>query len=258
MSLRFSAPTRSPDTAAAGGQDLPSWDLPSWDLTDLYPAPDSKELEADFKRVEADAIAFAARYAGKLGGLSGAGLAGAIAGYEKIEEVLGRIMSYAQLLFSGDSTDAALGKFYQTATERVTTISSHMIFFGLELNRLDDADLDKKLTDPAAARWAPWLRDLRVFRPHQLDDTLEKLLHEKEVTGHSAWSRLFDETIAGMKVPLLGEELTVSAALNKLSDTDRDMRAAAGAAIGDVFGKNVRLFSLITNTLASDNGATCR
>ena len=252
MSLRFPAPTRSPDTAAAGGQDLPSWDLPSWDLTDLYPAPDSKELEADFKRVEADAIAFAARYAGKLGGLSGAGLAGAIAGYEKIEEVLGRIMSYAQLLFSGDSTDAALGKFYQTATERVTTISSHMIFFGLELNRLDDADLDKKLTDPAAARWAPWLRDLRVFRPHQLDDTLEKLLHEKEVTGHSAWSRLFDETIAGMKVPLLGEELTVSAALNKLSDTDRDMRAAAGAAIGDVFGKNVRLFSLITNTLAKD------
>jgi len=246
MTHRFPSPTRSPDAAAGGA------DLPVWDLTDLYPGPASAVLEADFARADADAIAFAARFTGKLAGLSGAGLAGAIAGYERIEEVLGRIMSYASLLFSGDSMDPELGKFYQIATERVTATSSHLIFFGLELNRLDDAALDKKLADPAAARWAPWLRDLRVFRPHQLDDTLEKLLHEKEVTGHSAWSRLFDETIAGMRVPLLGEELTVSAALNKLSDTDRDVRAAAGAAIGETFGKNIRLFSLITNTLAKD------
>ena len=246
MPLRRPTPTLSPDSASGNA------DLPSWDLTDLYPSPESKELEADFARVEADAKAFASRYEGKLAGLSGAMLAEVIAGYEKIEEILGRIMSYAQLLFSGDSTDPALGKFYQTATERVTTISSHMIFFGLELNRLDDADLDRKLANPAAARWASWLRDLRVFRPHQLDDTLEKLLHEKEVTGHSAWSRLFDETIAGMKVPLLGEDMTVSAALNKLSDTDRDVRAAAGAAVGEIFSKNIRLFSLITNTLAKD------
>ena len=66
--------------------------------------------------------------------------------------------------------------------------------------------------------WRPWLRDLRVFRPHQLADELEKLLHEKEVTGHSAWNRLFDETIAGMRIRVGGEALTVSAALNKLSD----------------------------------------
>ncbi len=240
---------RAPDAAAAPeAADA----LPTWDLSDLYPGPDSQELATDFARAEADAKAFATRYAGKLAGLTGAGLAEAIASYERIEEVMGRITSYASLLFSGDSTDPALGKFYQTSTERITAISSHLIFFGLELNRLEDTVLDRKLADPAAARWAPWLRDLRVFRPHQLDDTLEKLLHEKEVTGHAAWSRLFDETVAGMRVPLLGEELTVSAALNKLSDTDRDVRAAAGATIGEVFGKNIRLFSLITNTLAKD------
>ena len=106
-------------------------------------------------------------------------------------------MSYAQLLFSGDSTNAEIGRFYQTVSERVTAISSHLIFFTLELNRLDDAALEQKLADPALARWRPWLRDLRVFRPHQLSDELEKLLHEKEVTGRSAWSRLFDETVAG-------------------------------------------------------------
>jgi oligoendopeptidase F len=145
-----------------------------------------------------------------------------------------------------------VGKFYQSMTERVTAISSHLIFFTLELNRVDEAVLEGKLGDPAAGRWRPWLRDLRVFRPHQLDDALEKLLHEKEVTGRSAWSRLFDETIAGMKVRVGDEELTVSGALNKLSDSDRAVREAAGKGVGAAFGEREKLFSLITNTLAKD------
>jgi oligoendopeptidase F len=238
--------TRAPDGGETAGA------LPSWDLADLYPGPDSPALTADFAAAEADARAFEAAHAGKLAATSGAALAAAIAEYERIEERLGRIISYAQLMFSGDSTDPAIGRFYQTVSERVTSISSHLLFFSLELNRMDDAALEAKLADPAAARWRPWLRDLRVFRPHQLSDELEKLLHEKEVTGRAAWSRLFDETIAGMRIPLGGEELTVSATLNKLSDRDRAVREAAGKAVGAAFGSNVRLFALITNTLAKD------
>ena len=226
--------------------------LPSWDLADLYPAPDSPEVAAAFAQADAAARAFSDAYAGRLAGIGGAQLAAALAEYERIEEVLGRVMSYAQLLFSADSTDAATAQFYQSASERVTSISSHLLFFALELNRVDDAALEAKLADPALARWAPWLRDLRVFRPHQLDDDLERLLHEKEVSGRSAWSRLFDETMAGLRVTVRGEELTVSAALNKLSDRDREVRRDAAAAIGAVFQGNVRLFSLITNTLAKD------
>jgi oligoendopeptidase F len=161
-------------------------------------------------------------------------------------------MSYAQLQFSGDSTDPVLGQFYQSVSERVTAISSHLLFFTLELNRLDETALNQKFNEPALARWRPWLRDLRVFRPHQLSDEVEKLLHEKEVTGRSAWSRLFDETIAGLRVPVRDEKLTVSAALNKLSDRDRGVRADAAAGIGAVFAENARLFGLITNTLAKD------
>jgi oligoendopeptidase F len=227
-------------------------ELPTWDLGDLYPGPDSPAVEADLTMAEQAARAFAAAHQHKLGAMSGRVLAGAIAEYERIEELLGRLMSYAQLLFAGDSTNAEIGRFYQTVSERVTTISSDLLFFSLELNRLDDAVLDQKLADPALAKWRPWLRDLRVFRPHQLADDLEKLLHEKEVTGRSAWSRLFDETVAAMRVSLGGEELTVSAALNKLSDRDRAAREAAGRAIGEAFGGNIRLFSLVTNTLAKD------
>jgi oligoendopeptidase F len=243
-----------PDGQAAAttreAQDIS--DLPTWNLADLYPGPDSAELNADLARADAAAKAFSAAYAGRIATISGRALAEAIAEYERIEETLGRIMSYAQLQFSGDSTDPAIGKFSQSMNERVTAISSDLIFFTLDINRLDESELVGKLADPALARWAPWLRDLRVFRPHQLSDDLEKLLHEKEVTGRSAWSRLFDETVAGMRVPIGGEDLTVSAALNMLSDRDRVTREAAGHAIGKAFGDNIKLFALVTNTLAKD------
>jgi len=244
--------TRQTAAADAATSQAIAQELPTWDLGDLYPAPDNPAVEADFAKADKAAKEFALALQGKLAGLSGAALAAAIGEYERIEEVLGRLMSYAQLLFSGDSTNAEIGRFYQTVSERVTAISSHLLFFALELNRLDDAVLEQKLADPPLARWQPWLRDLRVFRPHQLADELEKLLHEKEVTGRSAWSRLFDETNAGMRVSMNGEALTVSAALNKLSDQDRSVREAAGRAIGKAFADNIRLFSLVTNTLAND------
>ena len=245
--------TNSPEgSSAATAEALPGEALPRWDLSDLYPAPDSPAVERDFAAAAREAKAFAAAHAGRLAALSGAELAAAIGRYERIEETLGRLASYAQLRFAADQTDAAGGQFYQTVVERVTAIGSDLLFFPLELNRLEEAALEAKLADPALAPWRPWLRDLRVFRPHQLSDALEKLLHEKDVTGPAAWSRLFDETVAGMRISLGGEDLTVSAVLNKLSDRDRAVREAAGRAIGAAFGERAKLFALITNTLAKD------
>ncbi len=225
--------------------------LPAWDLSDLYPAVGSPLVKADLDAAEAAAIAFAS-HAGKLAAMPGAGLAAALAEYERIDEVLGRVMSFAQLKFSGDSTDSAIGQFMQSCSERVTAISAHLIFFTLELNRLDDAALDGKLADPALARWRPFLRDLRVFRPHELSDEAERLLHDKSVTGAQAWNRLFDETVAGMRLPFGGEALSVGDVLNKLSDRDRAVREQAAHAIGAAFGDRVKLFGLITNTLVKD------
>jgi oligoendopeptidase F len=233
---------------ASSGPD----NLPSWDLSDLYGSPDSPLIEADLTETDRKAQAFSDQYTGRLAGLSGAELAAAMAGFEAIDEVLGRVMSYAQLLFSADSSDAAAGRFYQIAMERCTAISAKTLFFRLELNRIDDAVLEEKFLDPGFARWRPYLRDLRVWRKHQLSDELERFIHERDVSGRAAWSRLFDETIAGMRVPHSGEQLTVSAALNKLSDQDRHVRETAAAAIGQAFADRLKLFSLVTNTLAKD------
>jgi oligoendopeptidase F len=226
--------------------------LPAWDLRDLYAGPDDPRIATDSQATDEAAKSFTTRYQGKLAGLTGAALADAVSEYERLQEAMGRLMSYAQLLFSADSETPANGKFYQTISERVTTISTHTLFFTLELNRIGEAELAEKLRDPALARYAPWFRDLRVFLPHQLSDEVEKLLLEKDVTGHAAWSRLFDETTAGMRLTVNGEELTLSATLNKLSDADRAVREAAGQAVGEAMERNVKLFSLITNTLAKD------
>ncbi|MFH5924479.1 M3 family oligoendopeptidase [Roseomonas xinghualingensis] len=255
MKLNNPVPLR--DTAARAGAVPAGEALPEWDLRDLYASPADPNLQRDLDAAEKAAQAFEAAHAGKLASLPGDALEAALREYERIEEVLGRVMSYAQLLFSGDAQNAENGRFYQTMQERVTVIGSHLLFFTLELNRLDDALLEERMASSLAlARWRPWLRDLRVFRPHQLSDELEKLLHEKEVTGRSAWNRLFDETIAHMRVPVARdgktEELTVSAALNLLSDRDRAVREAAAVGVSKAFGDNIRLFSLITNTLAKD------
>ena len=227
--------------------------LPVWDLSDLYPAPDAPAVQADLTAADDAARAFKDRFAGKLASAPASELAAALTEYERIQEITGRVMSYAGLLFASDNTNAVYGQFYQTMSERVTEIGSHLIFFTLELNRIDDSALEAALgADATLARYRPWLRDLRVFRPHQLSDELEELLHDKDVTGPAAWSRLFDETVAGMRVPLGHESLTVNAVLEKLSSPDRALRQAAGAAIGAAFNEKLRLFSLITNTKAKD------
>ncbi len=244
-------PARAPDTMSPPTSDDGAT-LPSWNLADLYPAPDSPELEADFAAATTAAQAFATRWTGRLATASGADIAAAIAEFERIDEILGRLLTYAQLLFAADATNATIARFTQSVNERVTTISAQLIFFTLELNRLDEATLAPRLADPALAHYAPFLRDLRVFADHQLSDELEKLLHEKDITGRAAWNRLFDETIAGLRANVDGQELTVTDTLNLLSDPDRARRQAAGHAIGTLFAHHIKLFSLITNTLIKD------
>jgi oligoendopeptidase F len=226
--------------------------LPEWDLSDLYAGVNAPELETDLKQSAEKAVAFAEKYKGNLSTLDGAALAGAITAYENMDEVLSAIMSYAGLLHAGAVSDPDVGKFYQTIQERVNDIFTSLLFFTLELNRIDEDDLTAKMTDPELARYQPWLRDVRAMRPHQLSDEIETLLHEKSVAGRSAWVRLFDETMADLRFPYRNRKLTTTEILDLLSDNDGAVRKEAAKSLGAVLGENVRLFSLITNTLAKD------
>lgn len=243
--------TALPDGAGAQGEDALG-DLPEWDLTDLYSAPDGDDLKADLDAVMGQAKAFAAQYCGKVADLDGAAFGAAIAAFEQICDTLYKILSYGQLVHAGNVSDPEVGRFYQGLNEKGTEISTETLFFTLEINRLDDANLAAKMADPAAAHYAPWVDDIRLYKDHQLSDELEKLLHEKEITGASSWMRLFDETMAALRFPIDGKEMTVTEAMNRLSSRDGAQRRDAAKAVGTVLGDNIRLFSLITNTLAKD------
>ena len=237
---------------AVGPRQTALLDLPEWDLSDLYPGRDSEPLARDLAQLADDAEAFRERYQGRLADLPGAALGAAIETYEQLQEQSGRIISYASLVHAGDLADPEIGRFFQTMQERINTVSTTLLFFTLELNRLDDADLKAKEADPALTGYRPWLRDTRAFRPHQLSDEIEKLLHEKYVAGRAAWTRLFDETIADLRFTIGGKELTEAEAFDLLSDRDPEIRREAALVIGDVLGKHARTFTLITNTLAKD------
>ncbi len=226
--------------------------LPEWDLDDLYPGPESPELAGDLARIESEAAAFHKSYHGRLADLDDRDFACAIAEYEALDETMGRIMSYAQLVYSSDITDPDGGRFYQTMQERVNAVSAETLFFTLEINTLDDSAIETRLAEPRVAHYGPWLRDTRAFLPHQLDENLERLLHDKSVAGRAAWNRLFDETMAALRFPLNGEALTSEQVLNLLSDPDTRVRRDAACALGQTLGENARIFTLVTNTLAKD------
>jgi oligoendopeptidase F len=229
--------------------------LPEWNLEDLYPSMDSKAFKSDLAKAESESKNFNAAYRGKLEALakknSGSGLLEALQRYEALEELLGRIMSYAGLVYSGDTTDPTRMKFYGDTQEKITAASSDLLFFELELNRLDDT-LAAKLAAGALKHYRPWLEDIRKGKPYQLDDKLEQLFHEKSITGFGAWNRLFDETIASLRFTVDGETLAIEPVLNLMQDPHEKTREKAAIAFGAGLKENLRTFSLVANTLAKD------
>jgi oligoendopeptidase F len=230
--------------------------IPEWNLSDLYASTEDPAIARDIERSTAEASRIKQSYQGKLAGLAsdGAALAEAIAAYERLSDALGKLGSYAGLLYAANQTDPARAKFYGDISEKLTTISTDLIFFELELNQIDEAALEGAMNVPALARYKPWIEDLRKEKPYQLTEKIEQLFTEKSQTGRGAFSRLFSETMTGLRFDVAGEEgpLALEATLNLLSDSAEPRRHAASDALAKVFKDNIRLFTLITNTLAKD------
>ena len=231
--------------------------LPEWNLADLYSGIDAPEVASDLARLDTDCVAFEADCKGKLAeqtGKEGGGkwLAEAVRRYEAIDDLAGRLGSYAGLIHAGDSVDPAITKFYGDVSERLTSASVHLLFFALELNRIDDAVIDHAMQTPELGHYRPWIEDLRKDKPYQLEDRVEQLFHEKSQSGYAAWNRLFDQTISGLRFKVAGGELAIEPTLNLLQDRAPEKRKAAAQALAKTFKANERTFALITNTLAKD------
>ena len=266
MSSKFHSPqvAFSPEAASSPSPapaDLGA--LPEWRLQDLYEGMDSASFGADLERAEKEAKRFAEAYRGKLAALAdqrdaGETLAAAVKAYESLQDLTGRIMAYASLLYASDTSNPAIAKFYGDAQERVTALAGDVLFFELELNRLDNSKLNGAMAAPGLGHYRPWLEDIRKEKPHQLADDLERLFLDKSVSAAAAWNRLFDDTMAALRFDFEGESLTLEPLLGKLMDPDAKIRETAANALAATLGANLRLFTLITNTLAKDKETSDR
>ncbi|HCQ58031.1 MAG TPA: oligoendopeptidase F [Sulfitobacter sp.] len=232
--------------ASAGGKNL--GDLPEWDLSDLYTAEDAPELKRDLDWLEEACARFATDYQGNLAALDAKGLLDCVLRNEKINQVAGRIMSYAGLRYYQQTTDSGRAKFMSDCQEKITDYTTPLVFFTLELNKLPDDHLAKLLDEnPDLARYKPVFDRIRAMKPYQLSDEMEKFLHDLGVVG-DAWERMFDETIAGLEFEVDGETLNIEGTLNLLTDPDRNKREAGARELADVLGRNIRTFARVHNT----------
>ena len=225
---------------------------PTWDLTDLYDGIADGAIAADIAACGQEAEQLEAAWQGRLADADGAALAGLIADYERILEMLGKAQSHAQLLFAASTNDSQIARHHQSIREASADIGARLLFIELELAALDDAHITQLLDTPALAVWQPWLRRVRAWAPHQLAPDMERMLAERAPSGRGAWVRLFDETAAALRFPFRGADVTEAEILNALSSPDGDERRAAGESLSKTLKDNERLLSLVLNTIAKD------
>ncbi|MDX5381619.1 MAG: M3 family oligoendopeptidase [Rhodobacterales bacterium] len=251
--FQFPFPVSGPTwdaNAGRGSKDL--GDLPEWDLSDLYTAEDAPELKRDLDWLEQACASFAADYEGKLATLDAKGMLDCVLRNERISAVAGRIMSFAGLRYYQMTIDATRAKFMSDCQEKITNFTTPLVFFTLELNRLEDDHVAALFAaSPELARYKPVFDRIRAMKPYQLSDELEKFLHDLGVVG-DAWERLFDETIAGLGFEVDGEPLNIEGTLNLLTDHDRAKREAAARELARVFEMNIKTFARVHNTQAKE------
>lgn len=231
--------------------------LPEWKLTDLYPDIDSEELKTDLAKARETAQNFQEACQGKLEAIARQtdtpeNFLKVMQEYERIQDLLGKLGSYAYLLHATASNSPKNKKFFGDMQEQLTSISSSLLFFALELNRIPDETVSTILKSEDLKHYQPWFENLRKEKPFQLDDKTEKLFNEKSVTGPMAWKRLFSETINNLEFEIQGKKQSIEPTLNLLLDAKEEKRKAAAKTLANVFENNIQTFTLITNTLIKD------
>ncbi len=227
--------------------------LPEWDLSDLYSSPSAKEIDQDLNNLKSLSSSFTSTYENKLSTLSASEMLKCFKRQEKIQGLIGRLMAFASLRYYQMTTDQSRTKLLSDIQDKVTEFSSKLVFFPLEFNSLSDNHLTNLLRNNAdLARYKSAFTRMRAMKPHQLSDELESFLHQQSVVGATAWNKLFDETITNLQFNIGKVSMSMEEVLNKLSDTKRSNRKKAANSLAIVLGKNITLFSRITNTLAKE------
>ena len=238
--------------ASSKEMDKTGADNIEWDLTDLYPSISSEELQSDKKKVLKLAEEFKTDYRGKIEHLNAELFAEALQKYEGIIEILGKIGSFAHLIWSTNTESTEYGKLLQEANELGSEVSQKLVFFDVEWLKLSDEKADELIRHENLNPWKHYLRTSRRYKEHTLTEEAEKVMSAKSVTGRAAWNRFFDETLGAARFELDGETLTEQEVLSKLHSPDRDLRKRAHQSLTTTFKKHSRTLTFVFNTILAD------
>ena len=224
----------------------------TWDLSDLYNSPDDPALQSDREQVLKDAEKFADNYRGRIGELSAEEFLSALQEYEAIVESVRKIGSYSHLAWSVNTSDPALGKLVQEASELGSEINQKLVFFDVEWLQVEEPAARKMISDKRLSHYRHYLEISRLWKDHTLTEGQEQVMSAKSVTGRSAWNRFFDETMGAARYELDGESLTQQEVLSKLHSSDRELRERAQQSLTDTFQDLSRQMTFVFNTLLAD------
>lgn len=234
------------ETKATSAQNV------EWDLSDLYEAVDDPALQKDKEKVQKRAKQFASDYKGQVATFDAQEMKEALKEYEQIMELLGKIGSYAQLIWSTETSNAQYGKMVQEASELSSEIQQKLVFFDVEWLAVDDEQAKTLIENKTLSHYKHYLETSRRYKEHVLSEKEEQILSAKKVTGRSAWNRFFDETMGAVRFELDGKELTQQEVLSKLHESDRDLRKRAHESLTNTFEELSRPLTFVFNTLLAD------
>ena len=226
--------------------------LPVWDLSEIYKDIKDPKIKTDLKKIKKSSDNFLNKWKGKIKDLNSSDFLLCIETYQEICENIHRVGTHSNLIFATNMENPEGSRYNSSVSDEFTEIFSSLIFFTLELSKVDDKTINAWMSDNKSNKWKPYLTVLRKRNPYLLDPLVEEILIEKSATGRSAWVRLFDETSASLRFPFKEKELSEAEILNLLSDSDPNNRKIAGKSLSNILDKNKRIFSMILNVISRD------
>ena len=226
--------------------------LPIWNLSEIYKDIKDPNIGKDIKEISKLSNEFLKKWKGRIKELSATDFVNCIEKYQAINESIYKIGTHSSLTFATNMEDPEISRYNSSISDQITEILSSLIFFTLELSKIDDKTIESWMKENSAQKWQPFITILRKRNPYLLDPLVEEILIEKSATGRAAWVRLFDETSAALRFPFRKDLLSEAEILNLLSDSDPENRKIAGKSLSEILDKNKRIFAMILNVISRD------
>lgn len=226
-----------------------------WDLSEMFPSTTDPSVQKAIDDLAKMAESFAEKYQGNTKNLSDHDLLQCIQEFEVYRAKLEEITLYAELSYAANMTLPDTQSLYERANRTKAKLSQRLAFFELELGNLV-LQKPEAILSPALKNYRHFLEKLQRRVPHQLTETEEKLIIQKDRFGVQAWEQLqgkwlgtrsFEVEVEGKKQTLSFEE-----AYGLFTHPDRATRESAYKSIHGLLEKDGEIYASALRNVCND------